>query len=64
MCVTLSVRFSNTAINDQATVNPPVPVTNSQIEGLGLYVVYITRYVIRIKKHLHYRIEIIEIERQ
>ena len=32
------------------------------IEGLGLHVVYITRYVIRIKKHLHNRIETIEIE--
>ena len=37
---------------------------DSHIEGLGLHVVYITRYVIRIKKHLHSRIEIIEIERQ
>ena len=36
---------------NQATVNPHVPVT--QIEGLGLHVVNITRYVIRIKKHLH-----------
>ena len=27
-----------------------------------MHVVYITRYVIRIKKHLHNRIEIIEIE--
>ena len=34
----------------------------SDIEGLGLYVVYITRYVVRIKKLLHNRIEIIEIE--
>ena len=50
---------SNMATN-QATVNPHVPVT--QIEGLGLHVVNITRYVIRIKKHLHNRIEIIEIE--
>ena len=38
------------------------PCYYSQIEGLGLHVVYITRYVIRIKKHLHNRIEIIEIE--
>ena len=45
---------------NQATVNPHVPVT--QIDGLGLHVVNITRYVIRIKKHLHNRIEIIEIE--
>ena len=40
------------------------PCYYSQIEGLGLHVVNITRYVIRIKKHLHNRIEIIEIERQ
>ena len=57
MCDTLFVRFSNMATN-QATVIPPFPVTT------GLRVVYITRYVIRIKKHLHNRIEIIEIERQ
>ena len=38
------------------------PCYYSQIEGLRLHVVYITRYVIRIKKHLHNRIEIIEIE--
>ena len=40
------------------------PCYCSQIEGLGLHIVNITRYVIRIKKHLHNRIEIIEIERQ
>ena len=40
------------------------PYYYSQIERLGLHVVYITRYVIRIKKHLHNRIEMIEIERQ
>ena len=55
MCDTLFVRFSNMATN-QATVNPPVPAT------IGLRVVYITRYVITIKKHLHNGIEIIEIE--
>ena len=38
---------------NQATVNPPVPVTILKL-----------RYVIRIKQHLHNRIEIIEIERQ
>ena len=38
------------------------PCYYSQIQGLGLHVVYITRYVIRIKKHLRNRIEIIEIE--
>ena len=59
ICYTLFFKFSNMATN-QATVNPHVPVT--QIEGLGLHVVNITRYVIRIKKHLHNRIEIIEIE--
>ena len=40
---------------NQATVIPPFPVT------IGLRVVYITRYVIRIKKHLHNGIEIMEI---
>ena len=44
LCDTLFVRFSNMATN-QATVIPPFPVT------IGLRVVYITRYVIRIKKH-------------
>ena len=44
------------------TVYPPVPDT-IYIEGLGLHVVYITRYVMRIKKHLYNRIEKIEIER-
>ena len=38
------------------------PCYYSQIEGLGLHVVNIMRYVIRIKKHLHNQIEIIEIE--
>ena len=37
------------------------PCYYSQIEGLGLHVVNITCYVIRIQKHLHNRIEIIEI---
>ena len=41
---------------NQATVIPPFPVT------IGLRVVYITRYVVRIKKHLHNGIEIMEIE--
>ena len=40
------------------------PCYYSQIVGLGLHVANITRYVIRIKNHLHNRIEIIEIERQ
>ena len=38
------------------------PYYYSQIEGLGLNVVNITHYVIRITKHLHHQIEIIEIE--
>ena len=40
------------------------PCYCSQIEGVGLHVVNITRYVIRIKKHLHNRSRkaIIEIE--
>ena len=50
LCDTLFVRFSNMAMN-QATVIPPFPVT------IGLRVVYITRYVIRIKKHFHNGIE-------
>ena len=36
------------------------PCYYSQIEGLGLHVVTITHHVIRIKKHLHNQIEIIE----
>ena len=63
MCDTPFVRLSNMVTN-QVTVNPPVPVTYSQIKGLWFHVVYIMCYVIRIKKHLHNRIEIDEIERQ
>ena len=44
-------------VTNQATVNPPVPVII-----LRFHVVNITCYVIRIKKHLHNRIEILEIE--
>ena len=40
-------------VMNQVTMNPPVLVTYSQIEGLWFHVVYIMRYVIRIKKHLH-----------
>ena len=36
------------------------PCYFSQIEGLGLHVVTITHYVIRIRKHLHNRIKITE----
>ena len=60
---TIFARFSNMVTN-QATVNPPVPVTILKLRGLRLHVVNITHYVIRIKKHLHNRIEIIEIEKQ
>ena len=59
----LFVKFSNVVRNDQATVNPPFRYY-SQIEGLGLHVVYIAHYVTKIKRHLHNQIEIIEIERQ
>ena len=57
-CVTdtLFVRFSNMAINDQyiaSDCESSCPCYCSQIEGLGLHVVSITRYVIRIKKHWH-----------
>ena len=38
------------------------PCYCSQIEGLGLHIVNITRYVIRITKHLYNWVEIIEIE--
>ena len=40
------------------------PFFYSQIESLGLHVVYITCCVIRIKKHLHNQIKIIKIERR
>ena len=50
---------------NHATVNPPVPVTILILRVLkGLHVVYITCHVVRIKKHLHNRIKIIEIKRQ
>ena len=53
------------ATNDQVAVNPPVPITVFKLRVWGcISVVYITHYVIRIKKHLHNQIEIIEIERQ
>ena len=50
---------------NQATVNPPVPaaILKLRISGCMLFTIR-RRYVIRIKKHLHNRIEIIEIERQ
>ena len=47
--------------NEPGDCESSCPCYYSQIEGLGLHVVNITRYVIRIKKHLHNRIEIIKI---
>ena len=58
MCDMLFVGFSNMAMNDQVNVNPTFPVTI-----LKLHVVYITHYVIRVKKHLHNQIKTIEIKR-
>ena len=53
MCDTLFVRFSNMATN-QATANPPVPVTILKLRVQGcMHVVNISRSVIRIKKHMH-----------
>ena len=48
---TLFVRFSNTATNDKATVNPPVPVTILKLKVLG-WMLFTLRimHVIRIKK--------------
>ena len=47
--------------NEPSVCESSYPCYYSQIEGLGLNV-YITRYVIRIKKQLHNRIEMIEIK--
>ena len=33
-------------MNDEATVNPPVPVTYCQIKDLGWHVVYIIRIML------------------
>ena len=46
--------------NEPSDCESSRPCYYSQIEGLGLHVVTLTRYVIRIKKHLHNQIEIIE----
>ena len=46
--------------NEPSDCESSCPCYYSQIEGLGLHVVTLTRYVIRIKKHLHNQIEIIE----
>ena len=50
-------------VTKQATVNPPFPVTILilRVQGCMLLTLY-THYVITIKKHLHNRIKIIEIE--
>ena len=52
MLNTLFVRFSNMATNDEATVNPPVPVTilKLRVSGWTLFTLHIM-HVIRIKKH-------------
>ena len=65
MCDTLFVRFSNNG-DEPSDGESSCPCFYSQIEGFGFHVVYITHYmyVIRIKKHLHNGIEIVEIERQ
>ena len=46
--------------NEPSDCESSCPCYYSQIEGLGLHVVTLTRYVIRIKKHLQNQIEIIE----
>ena len=46
--------------NEPSDCESSCPCYHSQIEGLGLHVVTLMRYVIRIKKHLHNQIEIIE----
>ena len=48
--------------NEPSVCESSCPCYYSQFEGLWLNVAYITSYVIRIKKHLHNRIEIIEFE--
>ena len=48
--------------NEPSDCESSCPCYYSQIEGLGLHVVYIMRHVTRIKNHLHNQIEIIEIE--
>ena len=61
MCDTLFVRFSNNG-DEPSDGESSCPCLYSQIEGLWFHVVYIMRYVIRIKKHLHNKIERVEIE--
>ena len=64
MCDTFFVRFSNNGDEPSDGGESSCPCFYSQIEGLWFHVVYIMHYVIRIKKHLHDGIEIVEIERQ
>ena len=64
MCDTFFVRFSNNGDEPSDGGKSSCPCFYSQIEGLWFHVVYIMHYVIRIKKHLHNGIEIVEIERQ
>ena len=63
MCDMLFVRFSNNG-DELSDGESSCPCFYSQIKGLWFHVVYIMRYVMRIKKHLHNGIEIVEIERQ
>ena len=62
MCDTLFVRFSNNG-DEPSDGESSCPCFYSQIEDLWFHVVYIMYYVIRMKKHLHNGIEIVEIER-
>ena len=52
----LFVRFSNNG-DELSDGESSCPCFYSQIKGLWFHVVYIMRYVIRIKKHLHNEIE-------
>ena len=50
--------------SNQVTVNPPVPVSIVKFRVYGSMLFTLCVNVIRIKKHLHNGIEIVEIERQ
>ena len=63
MCDMLFVRFSNNG-DELSDGESSCPCSYSQIKGLWFHVVDIMRYVMRIKKHLHDGIKIVEIERQ
>ena len=56
MCETLFVRFSKHG-DKPSNCESSHPCYYSQIEGLGLHVVNIMHYIIRIKKHLHNQIK-------